>query len=78
MLSASQPELKMMMNMETEKLVKLRTELDKELERISEDFISSHHLETESFLAHIKELKYGYQENIEEYGGHVLSNLGKS
>ena len=57
MLAASQPVLRIMMHEETGKFLELRRDLDKEMELISEDYISSHHLETETFLAHIKKLK---------------------
>ena len=67
MLSASQTELNVMMNEKTGKLLELRRELEKEMELISKDFISSHCSEqTEVFLDHIKKLKNEYQDEIEE------------
>ena len=67
MLSASQFELNAMMHGETGKLLELRREIEMEMERISEEFISSNHLEVESYLDHIKKMKSDYQDNIEDF-----------
>ena len=67
LLSASQPELHTMMHGETEKLLQLRRELEKEMDRISEGFISSNWLEVESYLDHIRKLKNNYQDDIEDF-----------
>ena len=53
LLSASQVELKTRMHGETGKLLELKGELEKEMKRISEDFISSHYMETETYLDQI-------------------------
>ena len=37
-----------------------------EIEKLSEEFISSNYLETESYLGHVKEHKNTYQDNIED------------
>ena len=66
MLSATQSELMAMMHSETEKILELRRKLEEEMRRISEDFISSNHLETESYLDVIKQLKNDYQDAIED------------
>ena len=57
MLAASQPELRIMLHGESCKLLELRRKLVVEVENISEDFISSHYLNTEIYLGHMKELK---------------------
>ena len=67
LLSASQLELNAMMHGETGKLLELRRKLEKEMERISEDFISSHCGETESFLDQIRELRNKYQDEIKDF-----------
>ena len=54
------------MHIETGKILELRRKLDEEMNRISEDFISSNHLETESYLNVIKYLKNDYQDAIED------------
>ena len=52
---------------ETGKLLEVRRELEKEIERISEDFISSHYIETKSYLDHIRELRNNYQDEIGDF-----------
>ena len=66
MLTASQQELRLMLHGESCKLLEMRRKLVEEIEKISEDFISSNYLETESYLGHVKELKNTYQDNIED------------
>ena len=66
MLAASQPQLRIMLHGESCKLLELRRNLVEEVEKISEDFISSHHSDTESYLGHIKELKNVYQDGIKD------------
>ena len=67
MLSASQTELKAMMNEKTGKLLELRRELEKEMELRSEECISYHcSVQIETFLEHIKKMKDEYQDEIEE------------
>ena len=67
LLSASQPELKSLMHGETEKLLELKRELEKEMERISEDFISSHYMKTERYLDQIRDQRNTYQDEIEDF-----------
>merc|ERR1719341_2096598 len=67
MLSASQPELKAMMHGETGKLLELRRELEKEMNRITEDFITSNHKVIENHLDKIIDMKHGYQDKIEDF-----------
>ena len=57
MLSASQTELSAMIHGETGKLLELRRELDREMEKISEDFISTHYREIDKHLSNITGLK---------------------
>ena len=68
MLSASQTELMDMVHGETGKLMELRGELEKEMKKLSEEFISSHtYEETESYLDVIRKLKGDYQNEIEDF-----------
>ena len=67
-----------MMNGETGKLLELRRELEKEMQRISEDFISSHYMEVESFIAMIRELKDDYQDSIELFVDKYMAVLEDS
>ena len=68
MLSASQEELMDMMHGETGKLLELRRELYKEMERISEDFVSTLDLDTAwPYLAQIRISKSEYQNQVEDF-----------
>ena len=68
MLSASQSELRDMMNGETGRLLELRGELEKEMEKISEEFISSHDLDTNhSCIWKIRNQRSDYQIKIEDF-----------
>ena len=68
MLSASQTELMDMMHGETGKLLELRRELNKEIERISEDFVSTLDLDTTwPYLTQIRRKKSEYQIQIEDF-----------
>ena len=52
---------------ETGKLMELWGELEKEMKKLSEEFISSHtYEETESYLDVIRKLKGDYQNEIED------------
>ena len=66
MLSASQPELEVMMNSETGKLLTLKRVLEVEMERISEDFISSCPQDSETYVEIIRKHKDDYQDGIED------------
>ena len=67
MLSASQPGLKVMMYVETGKLLEMRRKLENEIERVSEKYISSHPQETKSCLDKIKELRSEYIYDIRDF-----------
>ena len=67
MLSASQNELRVMMHGETGKLLELRRELEKEMERISEDFISTHYKEIHKNLSNITGLRIDYQNEVKDF-----------
>ena len=56
-----------MMHGETGKLLELREELEKEMKRISEDFISPRYSEVECYLDKIREMKSDYQDEIEDF-----------
>ena len=56
-----------MVHGETGKLLELRRELEKEMERISEDFISTHHKEIAKHLSNITGLKVDYQNEVEDF-----------
>ena len=64
MLSASQPELEAMMHGEIGKLLELRRGLEKEMNKITEDFITSNYKVIESHLDKIIENKHDYQNRI--------------
>ena len=67
MLSASQNELRAMMHGETGKLLELRTELEKEMERISEDYVSMNTKEIDKNLYNLTVMKGYYQNDIEDF-----------
>ena len=68
MLSASQSELRDMMNGETGKLLELRGELEKDMEIVSEEFISSHDFDTNyACLWKIRNKRSDYQIKIEDF-----------
>ena len=68
MLSASQAELMDMMHSETGKLLEMRRELDKEMERISEDFVNNLDLDTTwPHLTQIRRKKSEYQIQVEDF-----------
>ena len=64
--SASQSELSDMMHGETGDLLELRRELEKEMNSISVEFVSSSNfMKVESYLLMIRDLKDDYQDAIE-------------
>ena len=65
--SATQVQLKVMMHVETGKLLELREELEKEMEVISPDFISTRLSEVETYLDQVKVLKNAYQDEVEDF-----------
>ena len=68
MLLASQTELMDMMHGETGKLLELRRELDKEMERNLEDFVSNLDLDTTwPHLTKIRRKKSEYQIQVEDF-----------
>ena len=66
-MSATKMELHGMMHEETENILVLGERLMKEMDIISEDFISSRYSEVETFLGRIKAMKNTYQDEMEDF-----------
>ena len=65
--AASRCQFNAMMHGETGELLELRKELEKEMEEISEDFISTRSSEVEMYLDKIKKMKIEYQGKIDDF-----------